>query len=97
VKINEAFLEERLERLEKSRSWSPRVVSKLETLIRTADDDALHRLNPYRFAAEKDIGEGESLDLFLHSALGGLFAMEWSHPRELCLQLVPHNPGNDTR
>jgi hypothetical protein len=34
--INEKFLEDRLGTLEAARSWSPRVVSRLEALIRRA-------------------------------------------------------------
>ena len=38
IEVNESVLEERLAELEASRSWSPRVVSKLESLIRNGDD-----------------------------------------------------------
>ena len=51
--VNEALLDERLAELEKARAWSPRVVSKLEAHIRSADDEALFRINPLTFAAEK--------------------------------------------
>ena len=49
--IDEAILEERLARLESAKGWSPRVMSRLETLIRSAPDEALFRINPIRFAA----------------------------------------------
>ena len=38
IEVNESVLEERLAELEASRSRSPRVVSKLESLIRNGDD-----------------------------------------------------------
>jgi class 3 adenylate cyclase len=53
------------------------VISKLESHIRLADDAALFRINPVRFAAEKNIAEAEAIDLFLHGAFFGLFEMDW--------------------
>ena len=75
--INEQLLDEKLEQLEKARAWSPRVISKLETLIRSADDYALFRINPYQYAAEKNMTVNEVIDLFLYSAKFGLLEMEW--------------------
>jgi hypothetical protein len=75
--VHEMILDERLGALEGARAWSPRVISKLESHIRTADDVALFRINPIRFAAEKNIAEAEAIDLFLHGAFLGLFEMDW--------------------
>jgi class 3 adenylate cyclase len=75
--LNEILLDDLLGQLESVRPWSPRVISKLETLIRTGDDYALFRVNPIQFAAEKGIAEAEGIDLFLHSSRLGLFEMEW--------------------
>ena len=75
--INEKLLDERLGALESARNWSPRVVSKLESHIRSADDAALLRINPMRFAEEKGIAENEAVDLFLHATALGLFEMNW--------------------
>jgi predicted RNA-binding Zn-ribbon protein involved in translation (DUF1610 family) len=75
--LNEALLDDLLGKLESVRSWSPRVISKLESLIRADDDYALFRINPIQFATEKGIAEPEAIDLFLHSAKLGLFEMEW--------------------
>lgn len=75
--IHEQVLDERLAALEAARAWSPRVVSKLESHIRSADDLALFRINPIRFAAEKNIAESEAVDLFLHGTILGLFEMDW--------------------
>jgi class 3 adenylate cyclase len=74
---DETLLEDLLGQLESVRAWSPRVISKLETLIRAGDDYALFRLNPIQFAAEKGIAEPEAIDLFLYSTRLGLFEMEW--------------------
>ena len=53
--VDERALDERLARLEAARPWSPRVVSRLEALIRTDDDAALFRVNPFTFASERDL------------------------------------------
>src|SRR5437764_2208661 len=75
--VNEALLDERLAELEKARAWSPRVVSKLKAHIRSADDEALFRINPLTFADEKHISEDEAVDLFLYATKAGLFVMDW--------------------
>ncbi|MGZ5875591.1 MAG: adenylate/guanylate cyclase domain-containing protein [Bradyrhizobium sp.] len=48
--INERLLDERLAQLETSRGSSPRVLSKLESHMRTASDAALFRINALGFA-----------------------------------------------
>jgi len=75
--LNEMLLDDLLGKLESVRSWSPRVISKLETLIRTGDDYSLFRVNPIQFATDRGIAEPEAIDVFLHSAKLGLFEMEW--------------------
>src|ERR1700741_4370829 len=68
--IDEKKLEERLVALEAAKSWSPRVVSRLETLLRSGADEALYRINPIQFATEKSIPEAEGIDLFLQCLRG---------------------------
>ena len=75
--VDEQALDERLARLEGARGWSPRTVSRLEALIRTDDDTALFRINPFTFAAQRGLDADESVDLFLHAAALGLFEMDW--------------------
>lgn len=75
--VNEQRLDGKLSQLEQARSWSPRVISKLETFIRTSDDFELFRVNPLHYATEKGMTEAESVDLFLHAAKIGLFEMDW--------------------
>lgn len=77
TEINEALLEERLAALEAAQAWSPRVVSKLEMLIRTADDYSLFRINPLRYGGDQGVDESEAIDLFLQAAKVGLFDMDW--------------------
>jgi class 3 adenylate cyclase len=78
IAVNEQGLDERLALLEKARAWSPRLISKLERHIRTADDRALFRINPFTFAKEKNAAETEVIDLFLHATALGLFSMDWN-------------------
>jgi class 3 adenylate cyclase len=75
--IDEKLLEQRLTALESARNWSPRLVSKLESHIRSASDAELLRINPLKFAADKGLAEAETIDLFLHAASLGLFEMNW--------------------
>ena len=86
--INEKILDERLTALEAAKSWSPRVVSRLETLLRSGSDEALFRVNPIRFAGERGIAEAEAVDLFLHAALVGLFEMDWLLYCPMCSDVV---------
>ena len=75
--IQERLLESKMTEIEQARSWSPRVISKFETLIRGADDQSLYRINPLAFARDRAIAESESIDLFLHATRSGLFDMSW--------------------
>lgn len=76
--LNETVLDSKLAALEAARSWSPRLVSKLETAIRSSSDTELYRINPYLFARDKGIGESEAVDLFLYAVHHGLFEMDWN-------------------
>lgn len=75
--LNEALLEDRLAALEAAQAWTPRVVSKLEVLIRTAEDEGLFRINPLRYGDDQGVDEGESIELFLQATKVGLFDMDW--------------------
>jgi class 3 adenylate cyclase len=76
--INEKLLDERLAELEEARAWSPRLISKRESHIRTADDLSLYRINAFSFAKERHLAENEIIDLFLHATALGIFSMDWS-------------------
>lgn len=86
--IDEKKLEQCLVALEAARSWSPRVVSRLETLLRSGADEALYRINPIAFATDKSIAEAEAIDLFLHACVGGLFDMDWMLVCPICSDVV---------
>ncbi|MBR0798053.1 adenylate/guanylate cyclase domain-containing protein [Bradyrhizobium jicamae] len=75
--IEERLLETKMTEIERARSWSPRVISKFETLIRSGDDLSIYRVNPLAFARDRGLAEAESIDLFLHATRSGLFDMSW--------------------
>src|SRR6478735_6399178 len=75
--VDEKALDERLARLEAARAWSPRVVSRLEALLREGEDAALFRVNPFALAGERDLDPDEAVDLLLHAAALGLFETDW--------------------
>jgi class 3 adenylate cyclase len=75
--VQERLLESKMTEVEQARAWSPRVISKFEALIRSADDLSLYRVNPLAFARDRAISEAESIDLFLYATRSGLFDMSW--------------------
>ncbi|MBB5463299.1 adenylate/guanylate cyclase domain-containing protein [Paraburkholderia sp. Cpub6] len=93
MNIDDRLLESKMIAIEQARSWSPRVISKLETLIRSGDELSVYRVNPLAFARDRGISEAECIDLFLHAARYGLFEMNWD---VLCPQsgMVLHSFGS---
>ncbi|TIX19954.1 MAG: adenylate/guanylate cyclase domain-containing protein, partial [Mesorhizobium sp.] len=77
TEVNDRLLESKMTKVEQARAWSPRVISKFEALIRSADDHSLYRVNPLAFARDRAIAEPEAIDLFLHAARCGVFDMSW--------------------
>jgi class 3 adenylate cyclase len=86
--VNEAELEQRLGLVEMARSWSPRVIAKLENVIRSYQDDDLYRFNPVRYAIQTGMAESEAIALFLHATRSGLFTMDWHLVCGSCGHLV---------
>ncbi len=76
--VNDDALEAALAKIEGEHAWSPRVISRLENSIRTAEDQDLFRLNPLQWAEGKNVDVHEAIDLFLHAAKADLFYMEWN-------------------
>ncbi|NEI27288.1 adenylate/guanylate cyclase domain-containing protein, partial [Rhizobium leguminosarum] len=73
--VDDRLLESKMIQIEQARSWSPRVISKFEALIRDGNDLSLYRVNPLAFARDRAITDTESIDLFLHATRCGLFEM----------------------
>ncbi|MBR0722526.1 adenylate/guanylate cyclase domain-containing protein [Bradyrhizobium manausense] len=75
--IDERLLESKMTQIEQARAWSPRVISKFETLIRSGDEVSIFRANPLAFARDRGVAEPEAIDLFLHAARAGLVDLHW--------------------
>ncbi|QQO23027.1 adenylate/guanylate cyclase domain-containing protein [Bradyrhizobium diazoefficiens] len=75
--IDERLLESKMTQVEQARAWSPRVISKFETLIRSGDEVSVFRANPLAFARDRGVAEPEAIDLFLHAARAGLLDLHW--------------------
>jgi len=75
--IDERLLETRMTQIEQARTWSPRVISKFETLIRSGEETSVHRANPLAFARDRGVAEPEAIDLFLYAARASLVDMHW--------------------
>jgi class 3 adenylate cyclase len=88
AQIDDGILEHRLSELEKAHNWNPRVISKLETFIRTADDYDLFRINPIQYGNARGLSEGEAIDLFIFATKVGLFEMDWQLLCAFCPQVV---------
>ncbi len=75
----------------RSRRQSPGVRGssrELETLLRSGADEAVFRVNPIAFGADKGIAEAEAIDLFLHATLIGLLEMDWLLVCPMCSDVV---------
>ncbi|HKV16526.1 MAG TPA: DUF5939 domain-containing protein [Reyranella sp.] len=88
AQLDEKLLDERLAALEAARSWSPRLVSKLESHLRGAPDAEVFRINPLTFARERGLSETETIDLFLHATNQRLVEMNWLLVCPLCSCVV---------
>ncbi len=75
--VNDHLLDSKMTEMEQARPWSPRVISKFETLIRAGEDQSLFRINPLAFARDRGVAEAEAIDLFLYATRCGLFEMSW--------------------
>jgi hypothetical protein len=62
--IQERLLESKMPEIEQARSWSPRVISKFETLVRSGDDLSLYRINPLAFARDRAVTERKASTCF---------------------------------
>ncbi len=53
TEVDDRLLESKMTKVEQARAWSRRVISKFKTLIRSADDHSLYRVNPLAFARDR--------------------------------------------
>jgi class 3 adenylate cyclase len=86
--IDESVLKQRLADLAAAKSWHPRVLSALETFVRTADDYDVFRINPIRYGATNGLSDADAIDLFIYAAKVGLFEMDWQLLCAYCPQIA---------
>lgn len=75
--ITESVLKKRLSELGSARNLDPRILSELESFIRTADDYDLFRVNPIQYGSTAGLSEADAIELFIHASKVGLFEMDW--------------------
>jgi len=86
--IDESVLTQRLSELALAGSWDPRVLSTLETAIRTADDYDLFRITPIQYGATAGLSDADAIELFVHASKVGLFEMDWQFLCAYCPQIA---------
>jgi class 3 adenylate cyclase len=78
ARVREKVLTEKLNSIRKAKDISPKVLQKLENLVRDGDDFKLFRINPFQFAADSGLIAHEATEAFLRGAKIGMFQMEWN-------------------
>lgn len=86
--VNEEGLGEGLGRLALAIPRHSDVVRLLGDFVRTAQDDELVRINPVRFAIERELPTAAVVELFLHARKLGLLTMEWQYVCPGCGEVV---------
>lgn len=86
--IDESVLKQRIADLAAAKSWDARVLSTLESFVRTAADYDLFRINPIRYGATTGLSDAEAIELFIHAAKVGLFEMDWQLLCAYCPQIA---------
>jgi hypothetical protein len=85
---NEALLAEGLERLAAATPFAADLLEAFGAFVRTADDEALVRINPVAFAERYGLPAAAVVELFLHARKLGLVAMEWQYVCPGCGEIV---------
>lgn len=86
--IDQSVLKQRMSELAVAGSWDARVLSTLETTIRTADDYDLFRINPIRYGGTAGLSDADAIELFVHASKVGLFEMDWQLLCAYCPQIA---------
>jgi hypothetical protein len=86
--VNEERLGASLRRLALAIPRHSDVTRLLGDFVRTAQDDELVRINPVRFATERELSTAAVVELFLHARKLGLLTMEWQYVCPGCCEVV---------
>jgi class 3 adenylate cyclase len=85
--VNEPLLQTRLSQLAATPA-APVLVAALEGFIRTADDEAVVRINPVHLAEQLAVPTEALVELLLHARKAGLVTMEWQYICPGCGEVV---------
>ena len=84
--VQSDVLQERLSTI--SQSLPPSVVSTFAAMLTSADDAALFRMNPLRYAHDHPLSELEAIELFLRATQAGVLTMHWGIVCPMCGDVV---------
>lgn len=68
----------RIEALSRTQQFTPEELQALRTFIETQPEEALFRVNPVTYAAERAMPEQRAIDLFVHAGRAGIFDLAWN-------------------
>ena len=85
---NEDILQEKLNLLKSFRIFSPGVIQKFESILRTGSDKDIFRINPYSLSEGNTTLLNENIDLLLLSTKIGIVKMNWELICPTCGQIV---------
>lgn len=86
--VNEQLLAERLDGLAAAIPTRGELIETFAGFVRTADDEALVRINPISFAQRHDCASDAVVELFLHARKLGLLTMDWQYVCPGCGEIV---------
>lgn len=68
----------RIETLSRTQQFTPEELQALRAFIETEPEEALFRVNPVTYAAERAMPEQRAIDLFVHAGRAGIFDLAWN-------------------
>jgi class 3 adenylate cyclase len=86
--VNETLLAAGVEQVAAARPGSGHLLETFGEFVRAADDEALVRINPVRFAQQYGFPTAAVVELFLHARKAGLLTMEWQYVCPGCGEIV---------
>ena len=86
--VNELLLAAGVEQVAAARPGSGDLLEAFGEFVRAADDEALVRINPVRFAQQYGFSTAAVVELFLYARKVGLLTMEWQYVCPGCGEIV---------
>jgi class 3 adenylate cyclase len=91
--VNEQRLAERIALLGAATPGQAHLLTLLEDVVRTANDEELVRINPVRFAQGHGLTTAAVVEVFLHARKVALLTMEWQYVCPGCGEIVERLPS----